>query len=72
MMMAASLRMATLFPCCAMRPRRPADDLMEVVMLEKTSFCPGSMGQYGTLLRRRPATRALTLLSITPWSRALS
>lgn len=35
----ANLNIATLFPCCAMRPRRPAEPLMEVVIEEKTSDC---------------------------------
>jgi hypothetical protein len=38
-MMADSLKMATLFPAAAMRPRRPADPLSWVDMDENVSFC---------------------------------
>lgn len=38
MMMAASLKMATLLPELAIRPNRPALFLNEVDMFEKTSF----------------------------------
>lgn len=37
--MPANFNTATLFPLCAIRPRRPALPLMLVVMEEKTSFC---------------------------------
>jgi hypothetical protein len=42
--MPASFKIAILFPCCAIRPSRPALDLIEVVMLEKSSFC-GPLGK---------------------------
>lgn len=38
-MMPASLRIATLFPACAARPRRAALPFKVVDMLEKTSLC---------------------------------
>ena len=37
-MIPASFKMATLFPCCAMRVNRPALPLSDVPRLEKTSF----------------------------------
>lgn len=36
-MMAASLKMATLLPCCAMRVMRPALPLIDEAMEEKVS-----------------------------------
>ena len=35
----ANFSIATLFPCCAMRPSRLAEPFMEFVMEEKTSDC---------------------------------
>ncbi len=37
--MPESFRIAMRFPCDAIRPNRPAEDLREVERLEKTSFC---------------------------------
>ena len=39
MMIPANFSIATLFPCCAMRPNRLAEPFMEFVMEEKTSDC---------------------------------
>ena len=36
-----SFSMATLFPCCAIRPRRPAEPFIDVPREEKTSDCGG-------------------------------
>ncbi len=39
-----SFSIATLFPCCAMRPRRPAEPFMDVPSEEKTSDYGGKGG----------------------------
>lgn len=38
-MIPASFNIATLFPCCAIRPNRPALPFKDVLKFEKTSFC---------------------------------
>lgn len=73
----ANLNIATLFPCCAIRPSRPAEPFIELVIEEKTSdyITLGqvvSSGYSGKKRRLRKGAGRHTLLSMTCWSRALS
>ena len=43
----ASFKIATLFPCCAIRVMRPAEPFIEVDIEEKTSFYDGQLGDMG-------------------------
>lgn len=68
--------MATLLPAAAMRPRRPAEPVSWVRMVEKVSDWEGSCHvsksvHYGMETWGR-GTKGRTVLSMTSWALALS
>jgi len=70
MMMADSLKMATLLPLAAIRVIRPAEPLSCVDMDEKVSLCQESVSDR--FRDRGQVRKTLTVESITSCARALS